>query len=747
MGGASSAAFFHVGLSFSLKRRPIPAKICKTSLLIWISAMNDAMRDDQTDFGTMNASDSAPVSRGSAQQRHAELTDILSQAEAAYHRDDDPIMSDAAYDAMRAELRAIEAEDPSLSADRPVGAAPAEGFAKIRLARPMLSLANAFSADDAETFIASVRRELGLPSDASVKICAEPKIDGLSLNLRYEGGVLVQASTRGDGTTGEDVTANARTIADIPHRLDGAPAVLEVRGEVYMRHDDFQALNAAQAARGAKTFANPRNAAAGALRQLNAEKTRERALSFFAYAWGECSSPLGRTQTEAVDRLAALGFQTNPLMEAFEDVEGLLSHYGKIQDLRPDLGYEIDGVVYKVDDLALQEELGFRSTTPRWAIAHKFPAETAWTRLLAIDIQVGRTGALAPVARLEPVTVGGVVVSNATLHNADYIAGRGGDGQPIRGGRDIRVGDRVQVYRAGDVIPKIADVDLSHRPEGALPFAFPKLCPVCGSEAMRPAGEAVHRCIGGMACGAQLVEKLKRIASRDVFDIRGLGDGQIEEFHALGWLAAPADIFTLGSRDVAALEGWGQVSADKLSAALAAATRQPLDRVILSFGIPLVGETVSKLLARHFRSWPAFEAAMDLLVSGDPGIEAEILSIEGIGATILASLAWYMGNPAERDAIRGLVAALSIEEVAAPVATDSPISGKTIVFTGSLVRMTRGEAEAHAESLGAKVSGSVSKKTDLLVAGPGAGSKAAKAEALGIETIDEEAWMRLAGIA
>jgi DNA ligase (NAD+) len=678
--------------------------------------------------------------------RHAALSALMTRAEAAYHRDDAPIMSDADYDALRAELRALEAADPALSADRPVGAAPAEGFAKIRLARPMLSLANAFTAEDAGDFVAAARRELGLAEDRRMRICAEPKIDGLSLNLRYEGGLLVQASTRGDGAVGEDVTANARTISDIPQRIEGAPSVLEVRGEVYMRHADFQALNAAQAARGAKTFANPRNAAAGALRQLDAEKTRERALSFFAYAWGECSEPLAATQTEAVARLAGMGFPTNPLMASFEDAGGLLSHYAKIQALRPDLGYDIDGVVYKVDDLALQEELGFRSTTPRWAVAHKFPAETAWTRLLAIDIQVGRTGALAPVARLEPVTVGGVVVSNATLHNADYISGRGGDGQPIRGGRDIRVGDRVQVYRAGDVIPKIADVDLAFRPEGAAPFVFPARCPVCGSEAMRPEGEAVHRCTGGMACGAQLVEKLKRIASRDVFDIRGLGDGQIEEFHALGWLGAPADIFALADRDISGLEGWGEVSARKLAAALGAARRQPLDRVILAFGIPLVGETVSKLLARHFRTWSAFDAAMDLLVSGDAAIQTDILAIEGIGATILASLSRSMGNPAERDAIRGLVAELSIEDVAAPAASESPISGKTLVFTGSLVRMTRQEAEAHAESLGAKVSGSVSKKTDLLIAGPGAGSKAAKAAALGVETIDEEAWMRLAGL-
>ncbi|MCE6959310.1 NAD-dependent DNA ligase LigA [Cereibacter sphaeroides] len=681
-----------------------------------------------------------------SRERHAELTDLLSRAETAYHRDDEPIMSDADYDAGRAELRALEAADPSLSSERPVGAAPAEGFAKIRLAKPMLSLANTFSEDEVAAFLQAVRRDLGLASGDPLRVCAEPKIDGLSLNLRYEDGYLVQASTRGDGSVGEDVTANARTIMDIPWRLPGAPAVLEVRGEVYMSHADFRALNMRQAERGGKTFANPRNAAAGSLRQLDPEVTRERALSFFAYAWGECSEPLGATQTEAVARLAALGFPTNPLMGVAEDAAGLTALYRAIHEHRPDLGYDIDGVVLKIDDLALQEELGFRSTTPRWATAWKFPAETAWTTLLAIDIGVGRTGVLAPVARLNPVTVGGVVVSNATLHNAAYIAGLDGDGQPIRGGRDIRVGDRVQVYRAGDVIPKIADVDLAHRPAHAVPFVFPGHCPACGSEAVRLEGEAAHRCTGGMGCGAQLVEKLKYIAGRDVFDIRGLGDTQIEQFSDLGWLGGPGDLFTLPIPTIATLEGWGETSARKLGEAIEAAKKQPLDRVILAFGIPLVGETVSRLLARHFGSWSCFDAAMDRLAAGDAAVEAEILGIEGIGPIILASLARAMRQPAERDAIRTLAAALDIADVQAPAAADAPLSGKIIVFTGSLVRMTRDEAEARAEALGARTAGSVSKKTTLLVAGPGAGSKAAKAAELGIETIDEEAWMRLAGL-
>jgi len=437
--------------------------------------------------------------------RHAELNDLLARAEIAYHRDDDPILSDADYDRYRVELKAIEAADSTLSAERPVGAAPAEGFAKIRHAKPMLSLANAFTDEDVAGFIEAVTKGL----DGGPQVLAEPKIDGLSLSIRYENGRLVHAATRGDGEFGEDVTANALTISDIPRQLEAAPEVLEVRGEVYMRHEDFQALNALQAERGGKVFANPRNAAAGALRQLDAEKTRERKLSFFAWGIGEISGPIADSQSGIMSCLEGYGFSVNPLRVVSSEASQLIAHYEMIGRIRPDLGYDIDGVVYKVDALALQEALGFRSTTPRWAVAHKFPAELAWTTLEAIDIQVGRTGALSPVARLSPVTVGGVVVSNATLHNADYIEGRDSAGQPIRNGRDLRIGDRVQIYRAGDVIPKVADVDLSHRSADAVPFVFPTACPSCGAPVERPAGESVHRCTGGLACPAQMVERLQ----------------------------------------------------------------------------------------------------------------------------------------------------------------------------------------------------------------------------------------------
>ena len=461
-------------------------------------------------------------------ERAGELRARLIEANDAYHRDDAPVMDDATFDALKRELAALEEKHPEIiSEDSPtqlVGAAPAEGFGKIRHEQRMMSLGNAFTTEDVESFADQIRRFLGLEAGAQVEFTAEPKIDGLSLSLRYEDGELVRAATRGDGAVGEDVLANARMIPSIPQRVTGAPSVLEVRGEVYMTHADFAELNARQAAEGGKTFANPRNAAAGSLRQLDPEKTRNRPLAFFAYSWGVLSEPLGATQVEAVARLAEMGFQTNPLLAAFSDIEGMVAHYQAIERQRADLGYDIDGVVYKVNDLALQARLGFRSTTPRWAIAHKFPAELAWTRLSGIDIQVGRTGALSPVARLEPVNVGGVMVSNATLHNEDYIAGRDARGAPIREGRDIRIGDWVQIYRAGDVIPKIKDVDISRRDDDTQPFDFPHLCPRCGSDAVRDEGDSVRRCTGGMGCPAQAVERLKDVVSRPYFDFVGLGE-------------------------------------------------------------------------------------------------------------------------------------------------------------------------------------------------------------------------------
>jgi DNA ligase (NAD+) len=614
----------------------------------------------------------------------------------------------------------------------------------------MLSLGNAFDDDDVTEFDTRIRKYLGVPVDTALTYTAEPKIDGLSLSLRYEGGVLVQAATRGDGAVGENVTANARTIADIPQKLQGAPDVLEVRGEVYMSHADFAALNENQTAAQAKTFANPRNAAAGSLRQLDARITKARPLRFFAYAWGDLSTPLGETQSGAIARLAALGFATNELTVTCDGPASMIAHYHMIEERRAALGYDIDGVVYKVDDLDLQRRLGFRSTTPRWAIAHKFPAELAWTTLDAIDIQVGRTGALSPVARLTPVTVGGVVVSNATLHNEDYIAGHGGDGAPIREGRDVRIGDWVQIYRAGDVIPKIKDVDLARRPDTAAPYVFPEVCPECGSAAVREAGDAVRRCSGGMICPAQAVEKLKHFVSRAAFDIEGLGAKQVEQFYTDGWVKTPADIFTLrdrfgtGMQQLKNRDGWGDKSASNLFDAIDEKRKIPLNRLIFSLGIRHVGDSSAALLANHYGSWDMFEMAMTSAVIGEGLAWEDLTSIDGVGAVMAASVITAMQQEAERASIDRLVAALDVED-AVVVASDSPVAGKTVVFTGTLERMSRAEAKARAESLGAKVSGSVSAKTDILVAGPGAGSKATKAADLGVETMDEDAWLALIG--
>ncbi len=583
----------------------------------------------------------------------------------------------------------------------------------------------------------------------------EPKIDGLSLSLRYEGGLLVQAATRGDGETGENVTDNARTIPDIPQQVVGAPEILEVRGEVYMSHADFAALNTRQSATGGKTFANPRNAAAGSLRQLDAAVTRARPLRFFAYAWGVVSAPLSDTQFGSISHLNDLGFKTNPLTTLCRSTDDLLALYADIAARRAQLGYDIDGVVYKVDSLDLQRRLGFRSTTPRWAIAHKFPAERAWTELLAIDIQVGRTGALSPVARLRPVTVGGVVVSNATLHNEDYIAGRNATGAPIRDGRDIRVGDWVEVYRAGDVIPKIRDIDPARRPAEAITFVFPTLCPDCGSQALRDAGDAVRRCSGGMVCPAQAMEKIKHFVSRAAFDIEGLGARQIEMFFddPVLPIREPADIFTLAARDAAALaklenrDGFGEKSVKKLFQAIDDKRIIPLDRLIFALGIRHVGEAGSALLAAHYTSWPAFEAAMTGAQVGSGAAWDALLAIDGIGPVVATSIVTTFHQPAERAAIDRLVAHLQVQDVAPRLNVGSPVAGKTVVFTGTLERMTRAEAKARAEALGARVAGSVSAKTDLLIAGPGAGSKAKLAAQLGVETIDEDAWLALIGTA
>src|SRR5210317_1019953 len=694
--------------------------------------------------------DVANLNEEQAREELARLADLIGAANIAYHQSDAPQISDAKYDALKRRNSEIEGRFPHLkrsnSPSDQVGAPVSEGFSKVTHAVRMLSLGNAFEDQDMFDFQERIQRYLG--TDQGIAFTVEPKIDGLSLSLRYEHGKLTVAATRGDGAVGENVTENARTIKDIPHEIQNAPDVVEVRGEVYMSHADFADLNARQSERGGKTFANPRNAAAGSLRQLDANITRERPLHFFAYAWGELSEPLAPTQQGALARLAEFGFQTNPLTKRFDTMEGALAHYRLIEAQRATLGYDIDGVVYKVDDLALQSRLGFRSTTPRWAIAHKFPAELAWTRLLGIDIQVGRTGALSPVARLDPVTVGGVVVSNATLHNEDYIQGRDSNGDPIRDGKDIRIGDWVQVYRAGDVIPKIADVDLTKRPDAVQPFVFPDQCPECGSPAIREEGDAVRRCTGGMICPAQAVERLKHFVSRKAFDIDGLGAKQIEMFFGDDVLPIrePADIFTLETRDGANLaklknrDGWGDKSAKNLFQAIEDKKQIGFDKCLFALGIRHVGEVAANLIAMHYGDWDSFSVAVQDAQNPDSAAYHDLIAIDGFGQVMAQSLLAAFAPGAERDGIDRLIAHLTILPAERPKTDGSPVAGKTVVFTGTLERMSRSEAKAKAESLGAKVAGSVSAKTDLLVAGPGAGSKAKKAADLGIETIDEAGW-------
>ncbi|MDA5094869.1 NAD-dependent DNA ligase LigA [Aliiroseovarius sp. KMU-50] len=691
-----------------------------------------------------------------AEKELARLAKLLLRANQKYHAEDAPEISDAEYDAAKHRNQEIERRFPELKrSDSPseqIGAAPSGGFSKIRHEQRMMSLGNAFTDDDVEEFETRIRKFLGLSNADPLAFTAEPKIDGLSLSLRYENGRLVYAATRGDGAIGENVTDNARTIRDIPVILENAPEILEVRGEVYMSHQDFQELNFRQTEAGDKIFANPRNAAAGSLRQLDASITKSRPLRFFAYAWGAMSEPLADTQHASIQRLAILGFQTNPLTKTLSSRESLLEHYRSIETQRSSLGYDIDGVVYKVDNLEYQQRLGFRSTTPRWAIAHKFPAEKAWTRLEGIDIQVGRTGALSPVARLAPVTVGGVVVSNATLHNEDYIQGRDNSGEEIRDGKDIRVGDWVEVYRAGDVIPKISNVDLSKRPENSVPYQFPTQCPECQSDAIKEEGDAVRRCTGGIICPAQAVEKLRHFVSRAAFDIEGLGAKQVELFYSDVDLPIrePADIFDLSSRDQKNLnklknrDGWGNRSAENLFRAIEERRTIPLNRLIFALGIRHVGESAANLLARHYGTWVALEEAVVSAETSDAAMD-ELLSIDGVGSVMAQSLVAAFSQEQERASIDRLVSKLTIEAVEQPDTSESPVAGKTVVFTGTLEKMTRAEAKARAESLGAKVSGSVSKKTDILVAGPGAGSKAKKAAELGIETLDEDGWLALIG--
>ena len=696
-----------------------------------------------------------PPSLPDAGAEHERLADEIRAHDRRYYQDDAPTISDGDYDALRQRLNALEAAFPDLvTADSPsqtVGATPSEAFAKVRHAVPMLSLGNAFSDEDVSEFVARIRRFLQMKPEDELKVSAEPKIDGLSASLRYENGVFVRGATRGDGAVGEDVTQNLRTIGEIPEKLKGAdvPEVIEVRGEVYMSHADFKALNERQVEAGKPVFANPRNAAAGSLRQLDPNVTKTRPIRFFAYAWGEASEVPSDSQSGMVENLGRWGFPINEQMRVFDTVKGLIEHYHAIETLRADLGYDIDGVVYKVDRLDLQRRLGFVSRSPRWAIAHKFPAEQATTTLEAIDIQVGRTGSLTPVAKLKPVTVGGVVVSNATLHNEDEIARK-----------DIRVGDTVVVQRAGDVIPQVVKVVGHEAGNRGKPFEFPHACPVCGSHAARDEGEVVWRCTGGLTCRAQAVERLRHFVSRGALDIEGLGDKQIEAFYERGEIREPADIFTLEAREKAEgrltslknREGWGETSANNLYAAISAAKSQTVDRLLFGLGIRHIGDTNAKRLMRHFGTIDALREAAraavprDRAVKGDKGNDAwrEIVDIDGIGEVVASAAIEFFREPKNDPPLDALLAEVTPSPMEAR-SESSPVGGLTVVFTGSLERMTRDEAKAMAERLGAKVSGSVSKKTDLVVAGPGAGSKLEKARELGVETLTEDEWLARVG--
>ena len=688
-----------------------------------------------------------------AKDRMHWLYSKIESANAAYFVQDDPIITDADYDKYKRELADLELFFPQLrrsgTPTDKVGMVPAEGFAKIQHGERMLSLANAFNEEDVSLFVRSIgfkRQDGDLFEDGDTfSIIAEPKIDGLSLSILYVQGKLVHAATRGDGTFGEDVTKNALMIDDIPKYIKGAPERIEIRGEVYMSHATFNAINTVLLKSGEKVYANPRNAAAGTLRQLDANKTKDRPLSFFAYGWGQSSENLADSQIKAMARLSDMGFKVNRLMTPCHTISELLEIYERIQDLRVTLGYDIDGVVYKVNDLAAQKKLGARSTTPRWAIAHKFPAETAWTILESIDIQVGRTGALTPVARLRPVTVGGVVVSNATLHNEDYVRGLDCEGNKVGNGRDFRIGDKTRVLRAGDVVPRVDDIDLSARPAGSIPYVFPDYCPVCGSEIIKE--KTTHYCSGGFSCSAQREECLKSMVSRDVFDISGVGDGLIEMMCNKGWIKEQADLFDLPRIEqetsrLGKLEGYGAKSANKVTQGIEKARRQPLDKVIRALGIRLVGGCASELLAQEFRTWDEFLLSMQALAQGASEPRDRILAIKGLGNAVVLALKRSFHDQSKCASYIRLADCLDIVDVQKNEVIESPITGKVIVFSGTLVEMSRKEAAERAIMLGAKVTGSISVKTDILIAGPGAGSKVQKAEKLGIEIIDEKEWLK-----
>ena len=670
------------------------------------------------------------IGEAEAANRLMRLAKEIARHDRLYHDQDAPEISDADYDALIRENRELEERFPQLvRADSPskrLGAAPTTGLAKVAHSRPMLSLENAFSEEEVGEFVARIRRFLNLPGDASVAMTAEPKIDGLSCSVRYEQGELVLAATRGDGTVGEDVTANVRTIGDIPQGIDGAPDVLEVRGEVYMSKADFEALNERQEAAGGKIFANPRNAAAGSLRQKDPSITAARPLRFLAHGWGEISSPLAQTQFDAMKRIGAFGIPVSDLLVRCEGLEAMLAHYRAIEHARADLPFDIDGVVYKVDRLDLQERLGFVARAPRWGLAHKFPAEKAETTLEAIDIQVGRTGKLTPVGRLKPVGVGGVIVANVTLHNRDEIERLG-----------LRIGDRVRIQRAGDVIPQVVENLTRDEPRAA--YHFPDRCPECGSDAVSEEGEVDVRCTGGLICPAQRFERLRHFVSRGSLDIEGLGEKSIAEFIDLGWLTSPADIFRLrGHRsELLGREGWKEKSVDNLFAAIEAKRQPDGPRFLFGLGIRHVGIVTARDLLKCFGTIEELRR-----VALSEGGEAELSSVQGVGPVVAEALVDFFHEAHNRDALDDLLSEVSPKPFVSD-AKPTEWSGKTIVFTGSLETMSRDEAKAQAERLGARAAGSVSAKTDLVVAGPGAGSKLKKAEELGIRVIGEAEWAKI----
>jgi DNA ligase (NAD+) len=709
---------------------------------------------------TKPLTDVADLTRAQAKVEHKRLTLEIERHDKAYYQEDAPKISDAEYDALRQRFNAIEARFPELvtsaSPSQKIGAAPSGKFKKVRHAVPMLSLDNAFAEEDVLDFVGRIRRFLKLSDDDRIDFSAEPKIDGLSMSLRYEEGELVTAATRGDGAEGEDVTANIRTLEDVPKKLKGrnVPDICEVRGEVYMTKKAFLALNERQKAEGSTIFANPRNSAAGSLRQKDPSITASRPLGFFAYAWGQMTQMPEDSQSGMIGWFERCGFKTNPLTKICHSVEQLIAFHRKIEEQRAKLDYDIDGVVYKVDRLDWQERLGFVSRTPRWAIAHKFPAERATTVLRDIEIQVGRTGSFTPVGKLEPVGVGGVIVQNVTLHNEDYIKGIGGDGEQLREGRDIRIGDTVVVQRAGDVIPQVVDVIIEKRPKDAKPYHFPKKCPcplhtdVVREETATGEEGARARCTGEFACPYQKIEHLKLFASRRAFDIEGLGEKQIEFFYENEWVREPADIFTLEKRNakikLEEIEGYGQTSVRNLFSAIAERRRISLERFIFALGMRHVGETTALALARGYGSWQSFHDACLKVAHDDEEAIAEMDALDQIGDTVIASIKAYFGESHNRGIVERLTREVTILDAEKPK-SNSKIAGKTVVFTGSLEKMTRDEAKAMAERLGAKAAGSVSKKTDYVVAGPGAGSKLAEAKKHGVEVLTEDEWLKMVG--